>query len=60
MIADPKTCHWCRARFTPKPDNKHGFCKALCRQKFLRAARIWTERAIEEGRLSVEELRVVL
>ena len=60
MIADPKTCHWCRASFAPKPDNKHGFCTNLCRAKFLRAAQVWVLREISEGRLSIAELRVIL
>ena len=60
MVANPGTCHWCGAQFTPRPDNKHGFCTNLCRQKFLRAARIWTAREIVEGRLTIEEMKVVL
>ncbi len=36
------------------------FCGGKCRRAFHSAARIWAEREIAEGRLSVEELRVVL
>lgn len=36
------------------------FCRTRCRRSFHSAARIWAEREIKEGRLTVEKLRVVL
>lgn len=36
------------------------FCKTRCRRAFHSAARLWAEREIEEGRLTVKELRVAM
>ncbi len=55
-------CLWCGQTFHPRQEGSkpQRFCLPKCRRSFQNAARIWTEREIAEGRLSVEELRVVL
>ena len=55
-------CLWCNEEFTRRQNggSRQRFCQSKCRAKFHKAARIWTEREIAEGRLTIEELRVVL
>lgn len=55
-------CPWCgcdydRRRSGGQPQR---FCRVKCRRAFHSATRIWAEREIAEGRLTIEELRVVL
>lgn len=63
MALEQRTrCAWCGQAFSPRSSGGKAqkFCKTRCRRAFHSVARIWAEREIAEGRLSVEELRVVL
>ena len=55
-------CQWYDEAFTRRQDGgkPQRFCQPKCRAKFHKAARIWTEWQLAEGRLAIEELRVVL
>ncbi len=55
-------CTWCDEAFTRRQNggSHQRFCQPKCRAKFHKAARIWTEWQLAEGRLTIEELRVVL
>ena len=55
-------CTWCNETFARRQSggSPQRFCKAKCRRAFHTAARIWAEREIAEGRLGVDELRLVL
>ena len=49
---------WCDSSFEPhRGGSRQMFCGAACRASFHREARRWCERAIADGRLTVEALR---
>ncbi len=52
-------CLWCNRAFAAKTVGAHAkkFCRQRCKDQFHRAARIWSERAIAKGKLSVADLR---
>ena len=51
-------CFWCGTKFSAKTvgANPKRFCSALCKNRFHTAARRWVERALADGRLSLNEL----
>lgn len=53
------TCIWCSEPFEPRRDggSKQRFCSTAHRRAFESAARAYVRRAIEEGTLTVAELR---
>ena len=52
-------CEWCGAVFeaVKRGDREKRFCSDSCRAGFHSAARRWVQNAIEEGRLTIDELR---
>jgi hypothetical protein len=52
-------CFWCGAPFSAKTvgANPKKFCSALCKNEFHTATRLWAERALADGRLSLNELK---
>ena len=52
-------CPWCGQPFTPRRIGAHRkkFCSAACKDRFHTAARLWVQRAIARGRLSVADLK---
>jgi hypothetical protein len=52
-------CLWCGAPFSAKTvgANPKKFCSALCKNEFHTATRLWAERALADGRLSLKDLR---
>jgi hypothetical protein len=51
-------CLWCGAEFLAKKvgANPKKFCSALCKNEFHTATRRWVERALADGRLSLNDL----
>ncbi len=51
-------CLWCGAEFLAKTVGAHRkrFCSTRCRNFFHSAARRWVERALADGRLSLNDL----
>jgi hypothetical protein len=57
-VSDPAACLWCGGVFEPhRGGSPQTFCGAACRASFHREARRWCNRAIADGRLTVEALR---
>ncbi len=52
-------CLWCNRPFAAKTVGAHAkkFCRPLCKDQFHRAARLWAELAIANGKLSVTDIR---
>jgi hypothetical protein len=51
-------CLWCSRAFTPRRGgSQQVYCRAACRSAYHKAARQWCERAIADGRLTVQDLR---
>lgn len=53
-------CLWCDAPFTVgrrRGRDERRFCRDGCRLAFHKAARQWAIRAVEEGRLTVADIR---
>jgi hypothetical protein len=50
-------CFWCSRAFTPRRGgSQQVYCHAACRAAYHKAARQWCERAIADGRLTVQDL----
>jgi hypothetical protein len=57
-MSDQLACLWCGRAFSPhRGGSQQRFCRAACRAAYHKAARQWCERAIVDGRLTVEDLR---
>jgi hypothetical protein len=57
-MSDAPACFWCARPFEPhRGGSRQTFCRVACRAAYHKATRQWCERAIAEGRLSVEMLR---
>ena len=54
-----KLCGWCGTPFkaVKRGDREKRFCSDRCRAGFHSAARQWVQMAIEDGRLTFDELR---
>ncbi len=54
-----KNCLWCNRSFAAKTVGAHAkkFCQPSCKDQFHRAARLWAEKAIARGKLSVADIR---
>ena len=51
-------CSWCSSDFQPRQGGKpQRFCSEVCRAAFHRGCRVWAVRAVDEGRLTVVEIR---
>ncbi len=52
-------CLWCEASFSAKTvgANPKKFCSEKCRNTLHSAARVWAERALADGRLSLKDLK---
>ena len=52
-------CLWCENLFTPRCTGGRAqkFCSTSCRQGFHTAARTWAVTAVEQGDLSVDDLK---
>jgi len=60
-MSDPLPCSWCGQAFTPRRGgSQQTYCRAACRAAYHKAARQGCERAIADGRLTVQDLREVL
>jgi hypothetical protein len=61
-MTDVANCLWCRDSFTPRASGgkPQRFCSADCRTVFHKAARVWAEREVIEGRADVAALRDTL
>jgi hypothetical protein len=56
---EPSTCLWCRKGFQPCQDGgrRQRFCSRVCKDAFHRACRVYAIQAVEEGLLTVAEIR---
>ncbi len=54
-----ENCDWCGVQFMAATVGAHRkrFCSARCKNRFHTAARRWVERALTDGRLSLNDLR---
>jgi hypothetical protein len=64
LQACQKHCEWCHSPFTPRNTKATGgkpqrFCKAPCREAFHTASRIWVQKCIDAGTVSVSDLKRV-
>src|SRR5215469_6583076 len=52
-------CLWCGIAFQPRTDGgtAQRFCKPSCRRAFDQASRAWVRRQVDDGCLSVADLR---
>jgi hypothetical protein len=51
-------CLWCDHSFEPRRGgSRQTFCRSDCRAAYHKATRQWCERAIADGRLTIEDLR---
>ena len=55
----PCACLWCGMTFQPRTDGgtAQRFCKPSCRRAFDQASRAWVRRQVDDGCLSVADLR---
>jgi hypothetical protein len=51
-------CLWCKAPFRPRGATGKRFCSDRCRAAYHRGLRVWAMRAVQEGRLSLEAVRI--
>jgi hypothetical protein len=57
-MSNPLACFWCARSFEPhRGGSRQTFCRAACRAAYHKATRQWCEKAIADGRLTVEALR---
>src|SRR5277367_1756234 len=53
-----RVCFWCGQAFTPRwGGSQQMYCRAACRAAYHKAAHLCCERAIADGRLTVQDLR---
>ncbi len=59
MEGTVNNCLWCNRPFEAKTVGAHAkkFCQTSCKNRFHRAARLWAEQAIANGKLSVVDIR---
>ena len=53
------TCQWCGSKFTPRKTGgrPQKFCSNSCRVAFFSAARKFAVDALEDGRITLDELK---
>ncbi len=58
-MTDPARCRWGGAGFSPRHSggSVQKFCSSSCRQQFHTAARQWVSAAVDDGRLTVADLK---
>ncbi len=52
-------CEWCDGLFEPRQIGAHRkrFCSAKCKDRYHTALRMWAQRAIAMGQLSIADLK---
>src|SRR5712675_1640877 len=57
-MSNQLACLWCSRSFEPRRGgSRQTYCRPACRAAYHKAARLWCEREIADGRLTVQDLR---